>query len=224
MGIPPIFAVGTDLAHSAASKALGSSLYLRGKAVNARVVGYLMVGSLLAIASAGYLIVAIRGAYGPTELNLIVGLAISLILILAGGNYLLTAVEPTSPQDDPALPPSSHVLAFLGFVIGLAINTTSVGAGSMLMPYLMRKLKSAKEMVGTDLAFGFLTTATAALLQSGLGNVLPSALLYLLAGSIPGTYVGVRLNDKLHVRHMRRVLGLAIMVAGILTLIKMSLP
>jgi uncharacterized membrane protein YfcA len=97
-----------------------------------------------------------------------------------------------------------------------------VGAGSMLMPYLMRKLKSAKEMVGTDLAYGFLTTALAGIVQLDLGDALLVPLLYLLAGSIPGTYVGVKVNERVHVRHMRLILSLLIMASGVSILARLT--
>jgi uncharacterized membrane protein YfcA len=90
------------------------------------------------------------------------------------------------------------------------------------MPYLVRRVKSAGEMVGTDMVFGFFTTVAAALLQLGPGSVLPWALLFLLVGSVPGTCVGVRSNDRVRLLHMRRVLGVAIMAAGLLTLFKLS--
>jgi uncharacterized membrane protein YfcA len=222
VGLPPISAVGTDLVHSALSKALGTSLYLKSRSVNRKAVAYLMTGSVAAIALGGYLIVAIRGAYGVTTLNLVVSVSIAAILLIAGTSYLLTARDqsPVKEASDPAI--SFGALSSLGFLIGLAVNMTSVGAGSMLMPYLMRKLKSAKEMVGTDLAYGFLTTAVAGIVQLDLGDALLVPLLYLLAGSIPGTYVGVKVNERVHVRHMRLILSLLIMASGVSILARLT--
>jgi uncharacterized membrane protein YfcA len=221
VGLPPISAVGTDLVHSALSKALGTSLYLKSRSVNRKAVAYLMTGSVAAIALGGYLIVAIRGAYGVTTLNLVVSVSIAAILLIAGTSYLLTARDQSPVEtSDPAI--SFGALSSLGFLIGLAVNMTSVGAGSMLMPYLMRKLKSAKEMVGTDLAYGFLTTALAGIVQLDLGDALLVPLLYLLAGSIPGTYVGVKVNERVHVRHMRLILSLLIMASGVSILARLT--
>ncbi len=221
VGLPPISAVGTDLAHSAVSKALGTSLYWKGKSVNGRFVGWLLVGAVVAVGLGGYLVVAIRSGYGEGTLNYVVSTSIALILIVAGANYLLISRDFTSATPGPDPPPSSASLSSIGFLIGLAVNMTSVGAGSLLMPYLMRKLRSTREMVGTDLAFGFSLTLIAAFLQTELGNVLLVPLLCLLAGSLPGTYLGVRLGKRVHVRHMKAILATLILIAGVSILVKL---
>lgn len=221
LGFPPISAVGTDLAHSALSKALGTSLYWRDKVVNRRVVAYLLVGSIAAVSMGGFLVVGIRATYGVTTLNLVVSSSIALVLLIAGASYLLIRSSDGSDESEADPRPSFVPLASLGFLIGLAVNITSVGAGSMLMPYLMKKLRSAREIVGTDLTFGFFTTVVATLLQLNLGNVLFQPLLFLLAGSIPGTILGVRFNERVHVQHLRAILATIIIIAGISILVKL---
>jgi uncharacterized membrane protein YfcA len=188
-------------------------LYLRGKAVSKRIVAYLAGGSVAAIVFGGYLIATIRGTYGISALNFVVGVNLRNAPP-AGAGCFLTASEGSLTEATSGPPPMFPTFSLPGFVIGFAVNIISVGAGSLLMPYLMRRLKPAREMVGTDIVFGFFTTVAGALLQLGSGSVLPWALLYLLVGSVAGTHVGMRLNDRIRLLHMRRVLGVAIMAAG----------
>jgi uncharacterized membrane protein YfcA len=215
IGFPPVSAVGTDLLHSSFSKAFGVLLYFKRGAVNLKIVAHLIFGSLVALAAGGYLIVAIRAVYGEATLSLFIGLCIAIILPIAGIRYLLGGRTQSAHKGDADPAPSIPSLSSVGFLIGLAVNLTSIGAGSMLMPYLMRIMKSAREMVGTDLAYGFLVSLFAGLLQISLGNVLLVPLLYLLLGSLPGTYLGVKLNERVRVEHMRVILSVLIIGSGL---------
>lgn len=219
VGFSPLSAVGTDLVCSAFSKALGTGLYLRKGAIRRSIITYLLVGSVAGIALGGVVIALVRGAYGLDALNSVLSAGIAAILMLAGASYLFARTNGT-PAGGVASVPSRWSLSAFGFAIGAAINLTSVGAGSILMPYLMRKLKSAQEMVGTDLAFGFVTTLVAGTTQVGLGDVLPVPLLLLLVGSVPGTYAGTLLNRRVHFRHLRPLLAFLIILAGASILVR----
>lgn len=221
VGFSPISAVGTDLLCSGISKALGASLYLRRGAINGRLITYLLVGGVAGVGIGGVLIAVVRGVYGLDALNFALSLGIAGILFVAGVSYLFAKAGGHGTEDAASIPRLD--LSMFGFVVGLAINLTSVGAGSILMPYLMRKLKSAQEMVGTDLAFGFFTTLAAGGSQLTLGDVLYVPLLLLLAGSIPGTLVGAKLNERVKFHYLRPILASLIIVAGLSILVRLLL-
>ena len=223
LGFSPITAVGTDLIHAAVSRALGVSLYHRSRAVNFRIVSYLIIGSLVAIATGGFVIVAIRIAYGGGVLDTFISFCIALVLLVAGGSVILSKGKGGS-ESHPPRSPSRGVLSAIGFLVGLAVNFTSVGAGSVLMPYLLRILKSTREMVGTDLAYGLIVALAAGMLQFSLGNVLLVPLGYLLVGSVPGTFLGVWLNEKMHPTHMRLIISIFVIAAGFAILAMLVLP
>jgi hypothetical protein len=91
--------------------------------------------------------------------------------------------------DLAALAPSLVVIAG-GFVIGLLVGMTGVGAGALTTPMLIQVVGMPPALaVGTDLMFAAITKSSAAWRHHRLANVDWPILLWLALGSIPGTLV-----------------------------------
>lgn len=73
-----------------------------------------------------------------------------------------------------------------GFVVGLLVGLTGVGAGSLTTPFLISVIGINPVMaVGTDLLFACITKSTSAWRHHRLGNVNYRILGWLAAGSLP---------------------------------------
>lgn len=86
-----------------------------------------------------------------------------------------------------ALPHLVPLLVAGGFVVGLLVGLTGVGAGSLTTPFLIAIIGVNPVLaVGTDLLFACITKAGSALHHHKLGNVDWPILGWLAAGSLPG--------------------------------------
>jgi uncharacterized protein len=84
----------------------------------------------------------------------------------------------------------------LGFVLGILVALTSVGAGAIgvvALTVLYHSL-SARRLVGTDVVHAIPLTFLAGASHFGMGNVDLPILGLLLIGSIPGIAIGTRLT------------------------------
>src|ERR1700687_5558417 len=89
----------------------------------------------------------------------------------------------------------------VGFVVGVLIGMSGVGGGVLLLPILIFGLKVPPIMaVGSDALFNFFTKIPASLLHLKKGTVRRKVVFALAAGSIPGSFGGVKL--LMHIRHL----------------------
>ena len=87
----------------------------------------------------------------------------------------------------PAILEQWPLLLAGGFVVGLLVGLTGVGAGSLTTPMLISGFGVPPAIaVGTDLLFASITKASAAWRHERLGNVDWSILRPMMAGSILG--------------------------------------
>ncbi len=94
--------------------------------------------------------------------------------------------QETTASMDFALPLHWPLVVAGGFVVGLLIGLTGVGAGSLTTPFLITAIGvNPLIAVGTDLLFACITKASAAYRHFSLGNVNTRILLWLSAGSLP---------------------------------------
>jgi len=87
---------------------------------------------------------------------------------------------------DFALPHSWPLVVFGGFVVGLLVGLTGVGAGSLTTPFLISAVGiNPLVAVGTDLLFACITKSSAAFRHFRLNNVDVRIVGWLSAGSLP---------------------------------------
>ncbi len=109
-----------------------------------------------------------------------------------------------------------------GFVVGLLVGLTGVGAGSLTTPFLISVIGVNPIMaVGTDLLFACITKSTSAVQHHRLGNVNYDILKWLAAGSLPAAaavfvwlaYSGVDATTMASL--IRRIIAGALVVSAI---------
>ena len=103
-----------------------------------------------------------------------------------------------------------------GAVIGTLVTLTSVGAGAIGVTVLMILYPQLplSRIVAADIAYAVPLTLVAGLGHASLGSVDWPLLSLLLAGSLPGIWVGSRLMHKTPERVIRSILSVLLAWAG----------
>ncbi|HIH70076.1 sulfite exporter TauE/SafE family protein [Methermicoccus shengliensis] len=221
-GIPASVAVGTDLLYATATKALSSLLHMRRRNIDQRLVGSLLGGSIPGSVLGGYLIGFGGGAFGEDLLNKYTSLALGVVLVIISILMLIRVVrgeEFHAREPHSVSLPSVWKLITVGVTVGFLVQFTSVGSGTLVLFFLLGfTALSPKRIVGTDLFHGFLLTTIGSLTHLWFGYVDYGIALLLIAGTIPGAYMGVSLNSRIPLAPLRVVLILVLMLAGIVLL------
>ena len=193
-------AAGTNIAVSAAAAATGGFRHAREGRVEWRVVAWMAPTSV-----AGAVIGALTGHLLPTRV-LFTGIA---AVLLWNGVDLLVAPFRARPARQPRLLPA----AAFGFVIGLVGGALGVILGTLRMPALLRAVGlDAKRAVGTNLIVGFLLGLAGFAAHALRLEVEWDLLAAGLAGALPGAWLGARVTGRLSELHLRRAIGVALIV------------
>ncbi len=192
-GVHPAAAVGTDLLYAAATKSVGTIAHHANDSVAWAIVGRLALGSVPATILT---ILALRhfGATGPASASMIsltlgAALVLTAAMLLFKGPILRAAIH---RNPDFGLNTSIAYTVIVGFVVGVLVSISSVGAGAVgtsALFFLYPRLPAAR-IVGTDIAHAVPLTLLAGLGHAWLGTVHLHILVSLLAGSIPGIVAG----------------------------------
>jgi uncharacterized membrane protein YfcA len=121
------------------------------------------------------------------------------------------------PDLSQATQPRHWALPVLfGAVIGTLVTLTSVGAGAIGVTVLMILYPQLplSRIIAADIAYAVPLTLMAGLGHASLGSVDWSLLSLLLAGSLPGIWVGSRLVHKTPERVIRSILSVLLAWAG----------
>ena len=221
-GVKPYLAVGTDLLFAAFTKMGGTVSFARQRLVPWRVVGQLCAGSIPASLLTLYLLHSVGPAQPKVPAVMTTTLGIALLLTAAATLYKAVRGKQLprtlAPADmDQATRPRHWSLPLLfGAVIGTLVTLTSVGAGAIGVTVLLvlYPLLPLHRIVAADVAYAVPLTLVAGLGHASLGSVDWALLLKLLAGSIPGIWLGSRLTAKSPERLVRSLLSVLLAYAG----------
>ena len=222
-GVKPYLAVGTDLLFAAFTKMGGTLKLARAKRIDWRVVLHLSAGSIPAALATLYVLHTL----GPANLQVQ-----SIMTTTLGGALLLTAAAtlykalrgkaaPTAVahgQEVQAATPRHWSLPLVfGALIGTLVTLTSVGAGAIGVTVLMilyPRLPLTR-IVGADIAYAVPLTLVAGMGHASLGSVDWPLLAKLLAGSLPGIWIGSHLMSRTPERVIRSLLSVLLAYAGL---------
>lgn len=222
-GIKPYLAVGTDLLFAAFTKMGGTVNMARQGVVPWRVVGALSAGSMPAALGTLYVLHHIGPANPAVQKTMTLTLGVALLLTALATFYKAVRgaqVPRHLPEKDlsQALHPRHKALTLvLGAVIGVMVTLTSVGAGAIGVTALMLlyPLLPLPRIVAADIAYAVPLTLVAGLGHASLGSVDWALLLKLLAGSLPGIWLGSQLVHKTPDRAIRSLLSVLLAYAGV---------
>jgi hypothetical protein len=221
-GVKPYLAIGTDLLFAAATKFGGSLGLARSRAIDWPVVGLLSAGSI----PAALLTIFVLHRVGPAS-----PAAQSLMTTTLGAALLLTAAatlyKAVRSKHVPTRADATQLAAatrprhwsqpvLFGALIGALVSLSSVGAGAIGVTVLMLLYPALPlpRIIAADIAYAVPLTLVAGLGHASIGSVDWSLLATLLAGSLPGIWLGSRLVRSAPDRLIRSLLSLLLAYAG----------
>ena len=220
-GVKPYLAIGTDLLFAAVTKFGGSVGLARSRAIDWPVVALLSAGSI----PAALVTIFILHQVGPASaaVQSVMTSTLGAALLLTAAATLYKAIKAHSPRQfsaaelDRATRPRHWAQPVLfGAVIGTLVSLTSVGAGAIGVTVLMLLYPALPlhRIIAADIAYAVPLTLVAGLGHASIGSVDWSLLATLLAGSLPGIWLGSRLVRNAPERLIRSLLSLLLAYAG----------
>ena len=216
LGTRPMVAVGTDLVYGAITKLAGAGLHWRQGTVDVRLALRLAAASVPAGVLA-VLTMRIMGESGA-DADLVVRRALGIVLILVAV-VLIARIRGAQLMPMPErwrLILQGRGTYVAGAIVGAMVGFTSVGSGSLLVPFLVSvyPLTSAR-IVGTDVFHAaILITVTAAGHAQG-GTVDWPLAMNLLVGSVPGVVVGSWMAPRVPSTALRVGLAILLLLTGV---------
>ncbi|TCO81086.1 hypothetical protein EV699_110111 [Plasticicumulans lactativorans] len=220
-GIPVTTAVGTDLVYACVTKISAVIGYARRHALRWDVVGLLLCGSLPGAIAMLWGLHAVGtqsiAATAAIRTGLGIAVVVSALLLFAKRHIQAIGRGERLPRLKVFVKRCRPVFTVaVGLVLGALVALTSVGAGTlgtaaliMLYPGML-----VQTMVGTEIAHAVLLTAVAGYGHWSQGNVDHELLFSLLAGSIPGAYLGSHLGLRLPDRIVRPLVACCLIFLG----------
>jgi uncharacterized membrane protein YfcA len=216
-GVHPATAVGTDLLYAAATKTGGSLVHGYARSIDWRVVRRLATGSvpatLVTLAVLSHFNLSGDAARNLITLVLSVAL-LATAFVLVFGEAIVAAYRARVAELDSQSTAVNTVL--VGLVLGVLVSISSVGAGAIgviALIMLYPQLPMAR-IVGSDIAHAVPLTLIAGTGHWMMGSVDWHIIGSLLAGSLPGIFVGSYFAIRVPERALRLVLATTLFVVA----------
>ena len=238
--VPPVWAVGTDMAYSAVTKGLGSIVHFQQKSVNRenlKIALWLACGSVPAPVAVVGLVQYTRQHYGDLINGLIlhaIGFTLLLVAVLLlikpfimrrlDRNELEAQKQeamhnPEHKKPTPSLWVKRYrplVTILIGLIVGFLVGLTSVGSGTLIivaLAFIFPRL-SSKELVGADIVHAVMLHIAGTIVYFNAGTINWTIVGLLLIGSLPGVFLGSKLSKYVPDRIMRPVLATVLVISG----------
>ncbi|NJE30179.1 sulfite exporter TauE/SafE family protein [Thermococcus sp. 18S1] len=210
LGVEPLTAVGTDLLYATVTRVFGVFFHGRKGRIRYDIATRLFAGSVPAIVLGGIILREVDRNTLNDNLTVLLGaiLVVSAILSLIKGEFRV----PVSPR--------WAYVYILGFIVGLTVQFTSVGAGVIVSFALMNVARlDPKDVVGVTITYGLALSAFSFINYAGMGSVDYQLAGALILGAIPGVYLGTHVNRRADREKLKRVMNVIILLIGLFTLL-----
>jgi uncharacterized protein len=228
LGTKPVVAIGTDLAYAAITKTVGGWRHLRKGTVSLTVSTWLAVGSvpgaLGGVVVLHWLHRRIGDGFDTFVLWAVAGALLICGVATLGRALLIRGIE--QEVDEPVLTPRRKVAAVaFGLTIGFVLGVTSAGSGSLIAVGLILMFHmTPHRVVGTDVFHAAVLLWAASIAHIASGNVDFGLMLNLLAGSIPGVWIGTAWSGRISQPVLRHALGIVLITASVGLMTKAGAP
>lgn len=209
LNVPAAIAVSVGLMFSAVVKlVLVPTQIWRGQ-VNWRTLGFMVLGGIPGVLIGSFLLQHLVNEGS----QLVVNGALGAILVFTSVWQIVFSFRPQKEQ--AVRPDRSHLLSWLMFPVGAEVGFSSAGAGALGSAALLSLTPLAPaQVVGTDIAFGFLIS----LIGSGAHWFAhasdPELLNHLIVGGLVGAVVGTLIAGRIPKRPLRFALWVWLFVIG----------
>ena len=222
-GIKPYLAIGTDLLFAAGTKFGGAIGLARQKRIDWPVVGLLSAGSIPAALVTIFFLHRAGPANPAVQAVMTTTLGAALLLTAAATLYksikgkAIARHLDTQQLAHATTPRHRWQPVLFGAAIGALVSLTSVGAGAIGVTVLMLLYPALPlpRIIAADIAYAVPLTLVAGLGHASIGSVNWALLGLLLAGSLPGIWLGSRLVRNAPDRLIRSLLSLLLAYAGV---------
>ncbi len=240
MGVPPVWAVGTDNAYSAVTKAVGAIVHIQQKTFSLKylkIAFWLACGSVPATVLGVSLVQYIRKHYGDVVngfiLHAIGGTLLLVAVLLIVKPWIMRLIDRRNIERQKQAALSNEpipaegttkwekryrplVTVLIGAFVGFLVGLTSVGSGTLIivaLAFLFPRL-STKELVGADISHAVVLHVAGTLAYLNAGTINWTLVVLLLIGSLPGVFIGSKLSKYIPDRYMRPVLATVLAISG----------
>ncbi|WP_295638679.1 sulfite exporter TauE/SafE family protein [Novosphingobium sp.] len=215
-GINAKTAVGTDLLYAAVTKMFGSAVHGWRETVDWKIFRRLASGSVPGALIALVILQALGNPPKAAEHVILLVLGVMLVLTAFATAFQKKLIALTAHQDPLYERNALLPTVVLGFVLGVLVSISSVGAGAIGVTVLLMlypKLPISR-IVGTDIVHAVPLLLVAGAGHWFIGDVDGSLLVNLLVGSIPGVIIGSLLSSRAPDKYLRPALAAVLLVSG----------
>ena len=208
-GVPPVVAIGTDLAYGAITKTLGGWRHVRNGTVDLGVSKWLAIGSVPGSIAGVLIVEVLHERYGDSFNATLLSIVAAALFVVAIS--ILARALFTMPREHESVALTTRAragAAGIGLVLGVILGITSVGSGALVgLALIMVFRLTPHRVVGTDVFHAALMLWAAGLAHLFVGNVDVALMLNILAGSLPGVWIGTGLLPRVPATALRPALG-----------------
>ena len=208
LGVPAPVAVGIGLMFATAVKLILVPAQIARKNVSWRTLGYMLLGGVPGVLLGSFFLHRLVTAHSTNALNAILG----AILVTTASWQIIYSFRPMK-QHGP--PDRSPVLSWLMFPVGAEVGFSSAGAGALGSAALLSLTTLLPaQVVGTDIAFGFVISLIGSGAHWFTHASNPTLLLQLILGGVAGAIGGTLLSTRIPRRPLRFALWVWLLILG----------
>jgi len=209
LGVPAPVAVGIGLMFATAVKLILVPAQIARRNVAWRTLGYMLLGGAPGVLAGSLFLRHLISAGSTNTLNALLG----VILVGTASWQIIYSFRPQPPR--AITPDRSPLLAWLMFPVGAEVGFSSAGAGALGSAALLGLTALAPaQVVGTDIAFGFVVSLIGSGAHWFTHASNPNLLMQLIAGGVFGAVGGTLLSARIPRRPLRFVLWLWLLILG----------
>jgi uncharacterized protein len=207
--VPPAIAVSVGLMFSAAVKLVLVPAQIWRKNVNWRTLGFMLLGGLPGVLIGSLLLGHLVAAGSKQIVTGILG----VVLVFTAIWQLVYSFRPVRNETPP--PDRSHILPWLMLPVGAEVGFSSAGAGALGSAALLTLTTLAPaQVVGTDIAFGFLTSLFGSGAHWFQHTMNKDLLVHLVEGGFGGAILGTLLSGRIPKKPLRLALWIWLLIIG----------
>lgn len=213
--IPPLIAVGTDLLLGTITKTVGAFEHYRLKNIDFQITKTLLSGSIPGAIS-GLILLRILPVVNFYSVDKLIKQLLGVILILVAVSLVFPSIwryvkEIKNSQSEST---QRRIIQVFSYMVGFFVSLTSVGSGSLFVPFLLAFYSlPLSKVVGIDVFHGAILSLVASL--GHIGNIKFLLLVNLLIGSIPGVILGSNLSSIFPRRIIQLILAFMLIISGL---------
>jgi uncharacterized membrane protein YfcA len=209
LGVPAPVAVGIGLMFATAVKLILVPAQIARRNVVWRTLGFMLLGGAPGVIVGSLFLKHLVNAGSQNLMNALLG----TILVTTSAWQIFVYFRPM--RENPQPPDRTPLLPWLMLPVGAEVGFSSAGAGALGSAALLSlTLLTPAQVVGTDIAFGFVISliGSGAHWFSRASN--PELLMHLIVGGVAGAIVGTVLSTRVPRRQLRFALWVWLLILG----------